>query len=102
MEMEMEPVKIILSALVVLAFFAVLVLTIKSHARLRKRRADTRGKKLYRWLIVCASVSGILWGLSLNTALFMFLAVLVERLIVYRSCFGNRTRLGRLLTRVNW
>ena len=98
----METSKIIASLAVVIACLLVLILTIKSHVKLRKRRTDTRGKKLYRWLVVCFAVSGMLWGLSTVTTLFMFLAVLVERLIVYRSCFGSKTRFGRMLTKVNW
>lgn len=98
----METSRIIASILVVGVCSAILYLTLKSHWLLRKRRTDTMGKKAYRWLLVLFSLNGILWGLSAFTYVFLFCAVLVERLVVYKGCYGNKTRFGKLLTRINW
>lgn len=94
--------KLIISVLAVILCAFVLWITLKSHTVLRKRKNDTVGRKMYRWLVILFSLTGMLWGLNTFTYVFLFAAVLTERLVVYRGCRGNRDRLSRLLTRINW
>ena len=98
----METLEIIVNLLVMVVCGVILLLTLKSHRLLKRRQSDTNGKKAYRWLVVLFSLNGILWGFSTFTCVFMFASVLVERLIVYRRCYGSKTSFGRMLARLNW
>lgn len=98
----METTRLFASVFVMLVCGVILYLTLKSHWLLKKRRSDTVGKKAYRWLLAVFSLSGIFWPLSVLTFMLLFGAVLVERLIVYRGCYGRKTWLGKFLVKVNW
>jgi len=80
----------------------ILVLTIISHLTLRRRRTDTLGRKLYRWLLALFCLAGFWLGPQTATFTFLFAAVLTERLIVYKGCRGQKDWLSRFLIKIGW
>lgn len=90
-----------LRIMVVIACLFLLTITIKSHLKLRKRRTDTIGRTLYRFLIGFFTVSGIFFGINDFMYVFMFTAIFTERLIVYRACHRD-DKLSRFLRKINW
>lgn len=94
--------EILLNVVTIAVCLFVLILTLVSHVTLSKRRTDTLGRQLYRYLIVIFSACGIWYGAKPVTYVFLFAAVLTERLIVYRICRGKKDPLGRLLVKIGW
>lgn len=105
----------ILSILTVILCAFVLVITIISHmsikngqtmeiakAQIRHAQRDTLGRKLYRYLIILFCLNGFFWGWAPATYIFLFAAILTERLIVYRICRENQDGVGRFLAKIDW
>jgi len=94
--------EILASAATIIFSGFVLIITIVSHHILHKYRKDTLGRKSYRWLLVLFSCCGFYFGFAPATYIFLFAAVISERLLVYRACRNNKDWLGRLLIKIDW
>lgn len=94
--------EILLNVVTIAICLFVLILTIVSHVTLSKRRTDTIGRKVYRYLVVIFCACGIWYGPQTATFIFLFGAVLTERLIVYRGCRAKKDWLGRFLVKIGW
>lgn len=70
--------------------------------QIRHAQRDTLGRKIYKWLIIVFCTVGVCFGLSPATYFFLFMAVLSERMIVYRICRGDRDVVGRFLKKIDW
>lgn len=97
----MTTINFFVDGLVVFIGLAMLWLTIKSHTWLKKRKTDTIGRKIYRWLVIITSVMIIIWGFKPFITVFLLSALLVERLLVYKSCRRDSI-LSQFLTRINF
>jgi len=98
----METVKLVFTAIVIVICIITFYLTIKSHIRLHKRASDTLGKKMYRITIILFSISGILFTYAWTTFCLLLSSTLIERLITYKRCYGNKTWLGKFLVKINF
>lgn len=94
--------EILLNVVTIAICLFILILTIVSHRTLNKRRTDTIGRKLYRYLLVLFCTAGIWYGPQAATFVFLFAATLTERLIVYKGCRAKKDWLGKLLYKINW
>ena len=94
--------EILLNVVTIAVCSFILVLTLVSHKTLNRRRTDTLGRKLYRWLVVLFCAAGIWYGPQKATFVFLFAALLTERLIVYKGCRSKKDWLGKFLLKIGW
>ncbi|MCF0075768.1 hypothetical protein LZD49_35185 [Dyadobacter sp. CY261] len=94
--------EILLNVVTIAVCLFILILTIVSHRTLNNRRTDTIGRKLYRYLVVLFCAAGIWYGPQAATFIFLFAALLTERLIVYKGCRSKKDWLGRWLYKIGW
>lgn len=102
MELLAKGLDVIVAILTIIFSAFVLAVTIMSHHYLHKYRKDTVGRKAYRWLLGIFALCGICFGFVPAAYLFVFAAVISERLLIYRACRSNKDWLGRFLVKINW
>lgn len=93
--------ELVLRIFVALLSIFLLSITIVSYRKFRRKQTDTMGRTVYLISVVLFTGTAIFIGLVPGMYVFMFCAILAERLIVYRACRRN-DYLTRILRKINW